>query len=401
MTRINCHSAFKHYEMFHSRRGDVVNIGSNNTTIFNFGGWGGRTFGGFWGGFGFGLGNALGGLFSGFGGLGMGGWGFPSLGWSGSGLFSPLGLSGRRVSRSGDSCHCQEKTETPKTTTSSTTTGESEKLDPDRKAIGELWDRKHELLKKGAQPTSTDLQKLLDDINAAEKNQDKNPVHDTTDNADFARLKYGLEDAIAAAKEREAKAADGNGSVEAPEVSDTEKTGKTSPEEPTVTIGGKQVKLSDLTPEQIKGLTAEQIAALTPEQAKALLEKLGLLNDDKNGVKATTNLAALLLTQKSGLPLSCGHNTALDNIENSDPYINGKISDVALDKATNTISFVIDDDNAKYKMSCKPDDTKYQIEAMVENKTHKYETVKAGTEYEIIEDDNDDYAVRNGEAAIE
>ena len=78
MSRINCHSAFKHYEMFHSRGGDVINIGSNNTTIFNCGG--SHFGGGFWGGFGLGLGNAFGSLFSGFGGFGMGGFGFPSFG---------------------------------------------------------------------------------------------------------------------------------------------------------------------------------------------------------------------------------------------------------------------------------------------------------------------------------
>ena len=51
-------------------------------------------------------------------------------------------------------------------------------------------------------------------------------------------------------------------------------------------------------------------------------------------------------------------------------------------------------------MSCKADDSKYQIAEMVENKTHKYKSVKIGTAYEIKEDDNDDYAVRNGAAAI-
>lgn len=70
MSRINCHSAFKHYEMFHSRGGDVINIGSNNTTIFNMGaGFGG---GSFWSGFGYGLGNGLGSIFGGFGNFGFG-----------------------------------------------------------------------------------------------------------------------------------------------------------------------------------------------------------------------------------------------------------------------------------------------------------------------------------------
>lgn len=82
MGRVNCHSAFKHYTMFHSRGGDVINIGSNNTTIFECGG---GHLGGFWGGFGLGLGNAFGSLFGG--GFGFGGFGFPSFGSFGMGGF--------------------------------------------------------------------------------------------------------------------------------------------------------------------------------------------------------------------------------------------------------------------------------------------------------------------------
>lgn len=88
MSRINCHSAFKHYEMFHSRGGDVINIGSNNTTIFNMGaGFGG---GSFWSGFGYGLGNGLGSIFGGFGNFGFG---MSPFGMGGFGFgMSPFGL---------------------------------------------------------------------------------------------------------------------------------------------------------------------------------------------------------------------------------------------------------------------------------------------------------------------
>ncbi len=115
MARINCHSAFKHYEMFHSRGGDVINIGSNNTTIFNCGG--SHLGGGFWGGFGLGLGNAFGSLFSGFGGFGMGGFGFPSFGGGfgnfGGGWSNPWGNSGgstRSANSSNNTCHCNDNT---------------------------------------------------------------------------------------------------------------------------------------------------------------------------------------------------------------------------------------------------------------------------------------------------
>ena len=94
MSRINCHSAFKHYEMFHSRGGDVINIGSNNTTIFNTGaGFGG---GSFWSGFGYGLGNGLGSIFGGLFGGNMGGFGNFGFGMSPFGMggfgMSPFGL---------------------------------------------------------------------------------------------------------------------------------------------------------------------------------------------------------------------------------------------------------------------------------------------------------------------
>ena len=111
MARINCHSAFKHYEMFHSRGGDVINIGSNNTTIFNCGG--SHLGGGFWGGFGLGLGNAFGSLFSG--GFGMGGFGFPlfgGLGNFGSIWSNPLDNRNSRVSNSSPNttaCNCDDK----------------------------------------------------------------------------------------------------------------------------------------------------------------------------------------------------------------------------------------------------------------------------------------------------
>jgi len=174
-----------------------------------------------------------------------------------------------------------------------------------------------------------------------------------------------------------------------------EQTGKT------VTIDGSQVKLTDLTPEQIGKLTPEQIKALSAEEAKGLLGKLGLLckdDDGKDGVKATTNYKALLLVKQSGLPLACGHNTKLDNIDGADAYINGTIDDVELNG--DTISFKISDDNLVLKMECKADSTSYQIAQMIENKTSKYKKVAIGTKYEIKADDNDDYAVRNGTAAI-
>lgn len=79
MTRINCHSAFKHYEMFHSGCHGGGNYGSIFNTTYNID-CGGH--GGFWGGFGAGLGNAFGNLFGGWfgGGMNMGFGGFGNFG---------------------------------------------------------------------------------------------------------------------------------------------------------------------------------------------------------------------------------------------------------------------------------------------------------------------------------
>ena len=81
---IHCHSAFKHYEMFHSHHGGD-NFGSIFNTTYNISGYNGGG-GNFWTGFAAGLGNAFGGLFTGFlGNFGMGnmfggGYGMPKIG---------------------------------------------------------------------------------------------------------------------------------------------------------------------------------------------------------------------------------------------------------------------------------------------------------------------------------
>ena len=84
MVRINCHSAFKHYEMFHSNNCGGSNYGSvfNTTYNINCGGHGG----GFWGGFGAGLGNAFGNIFGGMFGGGMSNFGFGNFGMGGFGM---------------------------------------------------------------------------------------------------------------------------------------------------------------------------------------------------------------------------------------------------------------------------------------------------------------------------
>ena len=92
MTWINCHSSYKHYEMFHNSCSGESNYGSvfNTTYNINCGGHGG----GFWGGFGAGLGNAFGSIFGGMIGGGMSNFGFGnfSLGNFGMGGFGMGGF---------------------------------------------------------------------------------------------------------------------------------------------------------------------------------------------------------------------------------------------------------------------------------------------------------------------
>jgi len=404
--------------MFHNSCSSGGNYGSifNNTFNISCGGHGG-----FWSGFGLGLGNAFGSIFGGFlgggfgnfgfggfgggfggfGGFGLGGFGFPSFGGGGWGNFWN-GTPAVTSTHSSSTCDCGCKDKKTKDTTT------HECNDPDLKRIN---DYDTEVVALENTPNKDKAKKLYKRIkDSMDKQDDVHKAENTTAYQkllDRLKAKYPDIDKTNASEgddgvEEEVDNVDdgstlGSGNRATDTGIDTTGTGTAD----TVTINGNPVKLSDLTAAQIADLTPEQIGKLKPEQAKALLEKLGLLCKDdsgKDGVKATTNYKALLLVQQSGLPLACGHNTALDSIDGADAYINGTITDVKIDGET--ITFIIDDDNAKYKMSCKADSTKYQIAELVENKTSKYKTVKLGTEYEIKEDDNDDYAVRNGEAAI-
>lgn len=221
MSRINCHSAFKHYEMFHSRGGDVINIGSNNTTIFNMGaGFGG---GSFWSGFGYGLGNGLGSIFGGFGNFGfgmspfgMGGFGF---GMSPFGLGNIFGGGSNRVdSHSDGKGKVKDKNEDKHV----------ECKDPDRKIINDLGSKvKDTIGNKDAKPA--DVKALYEKIKKAKTDSEKEPNHTETDKKDYENMlgtlknyakekgwgdldndKFGINDNKPAAQ---APAADNNGKV--------------------------------------------------------------------------------------------------------------------------------------------------------------------------------------------
>lgn len=183
---IHCHSARYHYDSFHNRGGDIINIGSNNT--YNFGGcgfgasiWGNG--GNFWGGFGTSLGWGLGnGLMNWLGnGLNGGGWnpagifgggmGYGMNPWQQMSTFSWGGSTGG----GGNSSSSIAKKNT------------------DYAKLNKLFDRKNALLAKD-NPSLDDLKTLKNDIDAAAKNLDGND--DGNDNDYIKALRFGLDDKI-------------------------------------------------------------------------------------------------------------------------------------------------------------------------------------------------------------
>ena len=192
MSRINCHSAFKHYEMFHNMGGDVINIGSNNTTIFNMGaGFGG---GSFWSGLGYGLGNGLGSIFGGLFGGNMGGFGNFGFGMSPFGIggfgfgMSPFGLGNifgggsNRVDSHSDGKGKVKDSKDDK----------HDCDDPDRKIINDLGSKvKDTIGNKDAKPA--DVKALYEKIKKAKTDSEKEPNHTETDKKDYENMLGTLE----------------------------------------------------------------------------------------------------------------------------------------------------------------------------------------------------------------
>lgn len=402
MSRINCHSAFKHYEMFHSRGGDVINIGSNNTTIFNMGaGFGG---GSFWSGLGYGLGNGLGSIFGGLFGGNMGGFGNFGFGMSPFGMggfgfgMSPFGLgnifgggSNRVDSHSDGKDKVKDKNEDK----------HAECKDPDLKKINKFRDDVQDI--QGLdKPDKAKVKAKYDEIVKAKKDQDD--THKAENTAAYDNLLEDLQklaDKNGWGNLKEAKVGIDDNADAKPvaKVDDSNKKNVVPIEQTSETTPGSatgKIDTVNLTAEQINALTPEQILNLTPDEAKSLLGKLGALNKDGDGVNATTNYTKLLLAQKSGLPLSCGHNASLDNLKGADAYLKGKVSNVTLNG--DDITFEIETDNVKLKMKCKADSSSYEINETIEQKSEKYKDATKGTKYELKP--GQEYAERTGAAAM-
>lgn len=155
--RLHCHSAFKHYQMYHRNCGgsDYGNSVFNYTYNINGGNiCGGGFWGGLFGGIGMGIGNMLGGLLGGFGmgglfgGFGMGGFGMGGFSPFGNGFgfgmggFSPFGNWGLGGSNGTDETG---RVGNGKSTKKSS--GKDKCEDKDQNTIQGFQDRRNELLK--------------------------------------------------------------------------------------------------------------------------------------------------------------------------------------------------------------------------------------------------------------
>lgn len=252
--------------MFHSHGGDTINIGSNNTTIFNCGGHSG----GFWSGVGLGLGNAFGSIFGGmfgnfgggFGGFGMGGFGmggFPSLGGFGFGSYPSYdwGINSNRNKKSN------------RTDSNSNSSNNVKKDDPDCKKIADITGKIKDL------PANADkkaLDAIIKDIDDAIENLDENnkPAQKRT----LENLKKELE--------KRAKGLDG--AAKKPATAAT--TEKTEVPPATSTAAQNANDAGKTSAEaQYNGKTIDEIKAMSPDDLKAFLEKLS--PEDRAKIKAS------------------------------------------------------------------------------------------------------------------
>ena len=284
MSRINCHSAFRHYEMFHGHGAcGGGSYGSIFNTTYNIK-CGGH--GGFWGGFGAGLGCFVGNLFGGFmgnmgfGGFGFGGgmgFGFPGFGFGfpnfGGGSWFGGGNSSR-VSNSHSSntttCNCKCCKDGDDKTNS------KDNEDKDQAKLSDLI-KKVNALKvdktTGKTVDPNDVAKLRKELEEL-KETPLDDVNGTNNKDHYARLLDELNKNFPIDNTKDGTPVQSQAPVQpqAPAVAEEPVQGN----EDTVTIDGKPVKLSNLTPEQVKALndkgalTQDQLAKLTDDQ-KVLL----------------------------------------------------------------------------------------------------------------------------------
>jgi len=306
--RIHCHSAFKHYEMYHSGHSSGYGNSIFNTT-YNFNGGmmcGGGFWGGLWGGLGMGLGAGLMNFLGG--GLGMFGGGFPTFGNWGGGVSKQTDGAGGK------------------------TTKKTKCNDIDRDKLADLNKRELKLEKdlEAKKPDSIKtLKKLYKDAVAAKNDSDEH--HKSTDKTEYNTLINRLKEL---AEKNNLEVKDG----ELVEKTVTQQPAKIT-EEPHVQ--NEAVKPA-VTEKNINDLTREEILGLTPDQAIKMLGDR--INEDNETVKVPRNYNELLLAYKTGLPIQFCKNTGIrsDSSDNIQGTIVGDVPELANGKCTIKVQ---DEDN--------------------------------------------------------
>lgn len=242
MVRINCHSAFKHYEMFHSNHCGGSNYGSIFNTTYNISCGNNGNHGGFWSGFGAGLGNAFGGLFTNmFGGMNFGGmslWGGGMMPWGGATMpwFNSIGNNGGWWSNNANNNN----------TNNTNNDSSNSPVDKDNAKYNELEKDVNELLKKAEDNDSKkEAKKLYDEIkelyekplDPMNKKMNKGAYHDlmTTLENKFPELKEGTD----AGKD---KKADNDGKAKMPTTEKQEVAASAKPENAAAAKKAKEAK---------------------------------------------------------------------------------------------------------------------------------------------------------------
>ena len=351
MSRINCHSAFKHYEMFHSGHcGGGYNSVSNTVFNINCGGHGG-----FWNGFGLGLGNALGGFFGGFGG-GMG-FGFPTFGnFGGWGNFGNWG----------------NRTNNLNNTRNTETVKEVVKNDPDCAKIADITGKIKNL---GENPTKETLSGIIDEIDDALDNLDDN--NKRAQKRTLENLKEQLQTKLTnlnsqptAVVRQTPELATLAANPDAAKVTglgteNTNPAGTTAgaANQGKITVNGKTIDPNAVTLDDIKNIKPAELDAITKNQATQILKNLGYITGDGNdAVGHLSNVYGVLkLLEKSGVTVEVENRTA-----SADQWIKGPLSNVQ-QAADGKLSYDVDCANigafgAKYTFQAQDTtNTKYKV----------------------------------------
>ncbi len=167
-----CHSARYHYDSFHNRGGDIINIGSNNTYNFGCCGFGSSIWGNggnFWGGFGTSLGLGLGNGLMNWLGNGLNGGG-----WNPAGIFGGGMGYGMNPWQQMSTCFWGGSTGSGRSTSGTDSSGKTKEVvkdDPDCQKIADITGKIKDLK---ANATKDEINGIINDIDKAIENLDEN-----------------------------------------------------------------------------------------------------------------------------------------------------------------------------------------------------------------------------------